>query len=464
MSQSSESGAADAVPRDEQADRRSSLRLEASAGKPPPASGDWRGTLRAGYLVAGLGLGSFIAWSALARLDGAALASGVIAVESNRRTLQHLEGGIVRDILVRDGDIVQAGQVLVRLDPTKADAQSDLYANQLVIYGAQETRLLAERDQAAELVFPPEISARASEPAIAAVLQDQAKQFVARRETLRRNIEVAEAQIVQVQKEMEQNAVDVTTSQNMLRNIERELQPLQDLLKRGLVSLTRVTTLEREQLRLRGVIANAELQTMKLRERLQETDLKRRQAVEEHRNEAAGQLLEVRRLLNDVRQQLVVSSDLRQRSEMRAPVAGAVQQLRIFTQGGVVRPGDPVLDLVPLSDTLVIRAKVSPLDADRVAPGMAAELRFPAFRYFGAEVIRGEVKTVSRDRLLEADGQTAYFAAEVAVDRQRIPAEIADRLSAGMPAEVIIPTGARTVMSYLMSPLLERFNTSMRER
>jgi HlyD family type I secretion membrane fusion protein len=438
--------------------------LRPPLARPAPPSADWKGALRAGYLVCGLGLGSFLIWAALARLDGAALASGVIAVESNRRTLQHLEGGIVREILVRDGDMVAAGQVLVRLDPTKADAQGELLENQLVIYGAQEARLLAEREGATELIFPQAIMARAAEPAIGPVLQDQRTQFATRRQTLRRNIEVTEAQVAQVQKEIEQNDNDIGVSRDMLRNVERELRPLQDLLKRGLVPLTRVATLEREQLRLRNVVANGELQAVKLRERLSEAELKREQMAQEHRNEAAAQLLEVRRLLNEVRQQLIVTSDQRQRSEMRAPIAGTVQQLRIFTQGGVVRPGDPVLDLVPASDTLVIRAKVSPLDVDRVAAGMAAELRFPSFRYFGADVVRGEVRTVSRDRLLEADGQTAYFAAEVAVDRQRIPVDIAERLSAGMPAEVIIPTGARTVMDYLLAPLIERFNTSMRER
>jgi HlyD family type I secretion membrane fusion protein len=186
--------------------------------------------------------------------------------------------------------------------------------------------------------------------------------------------------------------------------------------------------------------------------------------VDDPRAEAAGQLLEVRRLLNDVRQQIVIASDQQQRVEMRAPVAGTIQQLRIVTEGGVVRPGDPILDLVPASDTLVIRAKVSPLDADRVHAGMTAELRFPSFRYFGSEVVQGKLRSVSRDRLLEQDGQTAYFAAEVAVERQALPSEIAQRLTAGMPADVLIPTGARTVMNYLLAPLAERFNSSMRER
>jgi HlyD family type I secretion membrane fusion protein len=427
-------------------------------------STDWRGPMRIGYGMIAVGFGGFVLWASLARLDGAALASGVVAVESNRRTLQHLEGGIVREILVRDGDAVSEGQVLLRLDPTRTDAQGALHRNQLLIFMAQEARLMAEREGRDRFELPREVLARANDPTIAPVIRDQQIQFEGRRQTLRRNIDVAEAQMAQAQKEIEQNDADVLTSRGMLGNVDKELKPLQDLFRRGLVPLTRIATLEREQLRLRGVISNGDLQREKLNERLGEARLRRQQAVDEPRAEAAGQLLEVRRLLNEVRQQIVITSDQQQRSEMRAPVAGTVQQLRIFTEGGVIRPSDPILDLVPASDTLVIRAKVSPLDVDRVHPGMTAELRFPSFRYFGAAVVQGKLKSVSRDRLLEQDGQTAYFAAEVSVARDVLPDDIAGKLTAGMPADVLIPTGARTVMTYLLSPLIERFNASMRER
>jgi HlyD family type I secretion membrane fusion protein len=442
----------------------SSKQASAQRAEAPKPSTNWRGPARVGYGLIAAGLGGFVLWASLARLDGAALASGVVAVESNRRTLQHLEGGIVREILVRDGDHVQEGQALLRLDQTRVDAQGDLYRNQLVIFMAQEARLSAEREGRETFAFPPEVSSRAAEPVIAPVIRDQQLQFEGRRQTLRRNIDLAEAQMAQARKEIEQNDADVVTSRGMLGNVEKELRPLQDLFRRGLVPLTRIATLEREQLRLKGVIGNGELQRDKLGERLAEARLKRQQAVDDPRAEAAGQLLEVRRLLNDVRQQIVIASDQQQRVEMRAPVAGTIQQLRIVTEGGVVRPGDPILDLVPASDTLVIRAKVSPLDADRVHAGMTAELRFPSFRYFGSEVVQGKLRSVSRDRLLEQDGQTAYFAAEVAVERQALPSEIAQRLTAGMPADVLIPTGARTVMNYLLAPLAERFNSSMRER
>jgi HlyD family type I secretion membrane fusion protein len=149
---------------------------------------------------------------------------------------------------------------------------------------------------------------------------------------------------------------------------------------------------------------------------------------------------------------------------VRAPITGVVQQLRIFTIGGVVRPGDPILDIVPLSENLIIRARVSPLDADRVTAGMKAEIRFPSFRNLGLPVITGNVQAVSRDRLVDEATKDPYFDAQINVDRKNLPDAIVSKLSAGMPAEVVIPTGERTVFAYLISPLSERFGTSMRER
>ncbi len=434
-------------------------------GLAPVPSADWRRVARLGYVAVFVGFGMFIAWAATARLDGAAVASGVVAVESNRKTIQHLEGGIVREILVRDGDIVSKGQVLLRLDPTRVDAQGETYRNQLAALLAQETRLLAERDGATALSFPVEVEQRSTQPAVAAVIFDQRRLFETRRDVLQRNLNLAESQIEQIRKESEQNTSDMATARATLENVHKELGPLRQLLQRKLVSVSRVMPLEREKLRLEGVIANGTLQAQKLKERLVEAELKRNQVLADYRQEVSTQLLDVRKLLSDVRQQLIVAEDAQRRFELKAPIAGAVQQMRIFTVGGVIRPGDPVLDIVPANDILVIQAKLSPLDVDRVGPGLMAEIRFPSFRYFGTDVVRGTLRSVSRDRLLEDNtNRDPYFAAEVTVDRASIPAEFGNRLTAGIPADVIIPTEGRTVMVYLLDPLFERFNKSLRER
>jgi HlyD family type I secretion membrane fusion protein len=431
---------------------------------PPPASSDWLPTVRVGYGIVGLALGAFVAWSLIARLDGAALAAGVVSVESNRKTIQHLEGGIVREILVRDGTVVEEGQVLIRLDRTKAESIDDLYRNQLAIQLAQEARLIAERDGAGSMTLPKEAVELSNDPSVERAISDQRKQFDSRRETLLRTTEVANAQIAQAVKESEQNEIDNKTARHTLRNVTQELDVLRGLFEKNLVSMTRVTTLEREKLRLEGVIASTDVGAVKLKEKIQELTLRRDQAIQDYHEEAATRLADLQKSITELRQQVIIAHDTRRRIDVRAPIAGVVQQLRVFTIGGVVRPGDPILDLVPVSDTLIIKARISPLDADRVIADMEAEIRFPSFRHLGVKIVRGKVKTISRDRLLDETTREPYFDAQVGVERKDLPAGIVEKLTAGMPADVIIPTGERTVFDYLVAPLVERFQTSMRER
>jgi HlyD family type I secretion membrane fusion protein len=215
---------------------------------------------------------------------------------------------------------------------------------------------------------------------------------------------------------------------------------------------------------LQGVIENTDIGVSKLKEKIQEFTLRRDQLKQDYRKEAANQLSELQKSMTELRQQLIVADDAQRRIDVRAPITGVVQQLRIFTVGGVLRPGDPILDIVPVSEDLIIKARVSPLDADRVAANMHAEVRFPSFRHLGLQIINGKVTAVSRDRLVDDATKDAYFDAQISVDRKELPDTVMQKLSAGMPAEVVIPTGERTVFSYLVSPLLERFQTSMRER
>lgn len=440
------------------------LNWKSHGSTPPVASSDWKPVVRIGHIIIGGALGTFLVWSLIARLDGAALAAGVVSAESNRKTIQHLEGGIVREILVRDGTAVKEGQVLLRLDRTKAESIDDLYRNQLVIQLAQEARLRAERDGAGKLVFPEEVTRLRDDPVVAQAIADQKQQFEGRRDTLLRTVEVADAQIAQAEKEAEQNVIDNKTARATLVTVDRELEVISGLFEKKLVAMTRITALEREKLRLQGVIENTDVGATRLKEKVQELRLRRDQVRQDYHQEAAKQLAELQKSITELRQQVIIAHDARRRIDIRAPTDGVVQQLRVFTVGGVVRPGDPILDLVPVSDTLIIKARVSPLDADRVAENMQAQIRFPSFRHMALSVIEGRVMAVSRDRLLDDVTKEPYFDAQVSVDRKALPPEIVDRLTAGMPAEVVIPTGERTVFDYLVTPIVERFQTSMRER
>ena len=438
--------------------------LALAGGRRSAASSDWKPLVFWGYGFIGCTLGVFLLWALIARLDGAALASGIVSVESNRKTLQHLEGGIVRDIAVKDGELVREGQLLISLDPTRTESTGHLYRNQFAIALAQEARLLSERDGADAVVFPQAVMELAGIPAIVRAMHDQREQFIVRRQVLAQSIEVANAQIEQANKEAEQNDIDNNTAKAMLASLKRELESVRFLFERNLVALSRLSALEREEARLEGVIANTEVGKTRLREKIHELTGRRDKATKDYRQEAATQLGDLQKSITELRQQIIIASDTHRRVELRAPITGAVQQLRIFTVGGVVRAGEPILDIVPISDSLVIKAKVSPLDADRVTVNMDAEIRFPSFRILGLQIIRGKVSAMSRDRLVDEVTRDPYFDAQIRVEREALPTAIADKLVAGMPAEVVIPTGERTVFNYLVTPIVERFQNSMRER
>ena len=227
---------------------------------PMRPSVNWRRTVRLGYaLVFGI-FGTFLAWASFARLDGAAIAGGVVASESYRRTVQHLEGGIVQQIFVRDGDRVKAGQVLLKLDMTRVTAQNDLYGNQLAIFSAQEARLLAEFEGRPTLQFQPEVIARQDEPTIRPMVEDQKRLFESRRRALTSNIQIAEAQMEQSRRESEQTQSEIQTARSTLEQVDAELNQLRPLFQRQLVPTTRIAPLERERVRLQGSINSGTIQ------------------------------------------------------------------------------------------------------------------------------------------------------------------------------------------------------------
>jgi HlyD family type I secretion membrane fusion protein len=403
-------------------------------------------------------------WAAVARLDAAAVAAGVISVESVRKTVQHLEGGMVREILVRNGASVKKGSVLLRLDPTRTDAAGETYRQQLAASLAIEARLTAQREGTETIQFPPEVTQLADQPYVQAVIADQQRQFKSRKDVLDASVGIIEAQINQAKQDIEQAKVERKTAEEQLKTIDVELPPLLELLPRGLVVVSRVTTLQRTQAQLRGVVDGAAVTIQKSTEKIGELRSQGLQLRQAYVQEAANQLPDVRKTIGDLRQQLVVAEDAAKRIDIIAPVSGKVQNMKIFTLGGVIRPGDAILDIVPADDTLVVQAKLSTYDIDRIAMGMNVEVRIPQFQTFQSQQMHGEVRTISSDTLMDEVTKQPYYAMEVAVDRSSIPTEINDKLTAGMNVDVIVPTDQRTVLQYLVSPIFNRFAKAMRER
>ncbi len=429
----------------------------------PIAPGDWKSVLSYGYAIMVFTVVVTFTWAAVARIDGAVLAPGVVSVSSNRKEIQHFEGGIVREILVRDGSVVKKGDVLLRLDPTRSLAAAETYEKQLAQALAQEARLDAQRSLAKQVTFPDKVTSLASDPQVAAAISDNKRQFESRLATLQSSLDVIDAQLSQAQKQIEQAAITKKTSEDQLVTVKSELEGVMTLYKKGFVALPRVTALQRQESGLQGAIDGAVVSISQADDKVKELTATADQLRKAYVQEAAAALPDVRKNIGDLTQQIIVARDSLKRVDITAPVSGSVQSMKIFTLGGVVRPGDVIMEIVPSSDVLVLRARVDPMDVDRVRSGEDVDIQFSQFREFKSEMIKGKLETLSQD-VIEDKDRGPYYAAEVSVDRSTIIPELRDRIIPGMQATVFMPTGERTALPFLIAPVVDRFTASMRDR
>jgi HlyD family type I secretion membrane fusion protein len=425
---------------------------------------DWKRPALLGYLVIVLTFGGLGGWSAFARLDSAVVAPGVVTVESSRKTVQHFEGGIVHDIFVREGQHVNENDLLFKLDDTQAQANADVARNQLAANAAQEARLMAERDGTENITFPAELTKYAEVPVVKEAIADQLKQFAERRASLQGQTSILENKVMQYETEIGGLAEEKAATERQLGWIENELTDLRGLLEKGLVQKPRVSSLEREKARLEGVIGRSTADTSKARNGIAEAKLQIDQLRKKFQEDVNAAIVDVRQKIADLREKALVTRDILRRVEIRAPRAGVVQNVRVATIGGTVRAGEPLLELVPEGEGLVVNAQISPMDIDSIRPDMVAEVRFSSFHAKVLPVIMGKVASLSRDRLTDEQSKQPYFLARIVVDEENVPPEIHGRITAGMPADVIVPTGERTVVDYLVRPLRNRARKALREQ
>lgn len=434
--------------------------------KPPKIqrpTDNYKGVARIGYAIIAFTFVGLLGWAALAPLDSAVIANGVVSAEGNRKTIQHLEGGILRKILVREGEKVRAGQLLFELDPTQANAAAGITKNQYVALKAMEARLLAERDQRPSISFPAELLAQRSDPMVARAIADEESQFIERRQTIAGQVDLMNAQRDQYKSEIE--GIDRQTQglKEQLGFIEDELGDLRKIYDKGLVPRPRLLAMEREQASLSGSIGRLMADRAKSVQGMGETQLKIRQIKQQFFQEVSQSIAETRVKLAEVTEREVVASDAQKRINVLSPVNGTAQNLRFFTEGAVVRPGEPLVDVAPDDEAFVIQAHFAPTDVDNVHAGMVTEVRLPAFHSRKIPILNGKIESISRDRLTDPEGKTAYFLGIVRVDIKQLPTEYRTKVTAGMPAQVIVPTGERTVLQYLFSPLRDTLRTTMRE-
>lgn len=430
-------------------------------------NGNFRKVALTGYALIFLIFGVFGGWAAIARIDGAIIAPGTVSVQSKRQVVQHLEGGIIGEIRVRDGQAVNEGDVLFILDDTTPRANHDATRNQLDVALASEARLMAERRELNGIEFPEDLMRRKDDPRIAAILLDQSLQFRDRKRALEGQIGILSSRVAQFGQEIQGLGRERASAEKQLELIDQELSGIRDLYAKNLVPITRLASLERERARLDGTIGRNSADIAKSENNIGEMRLQEQQLHQKFQEEVSTQILDIRQKLHDLRERLNIASSVLRRNEIKAPRDGEVQNVnpRIYTIGAVVRPGDTLLEIVPKNDDLIIEAQVQVSDVDRLATASnIVEVRLPAFHQRDTPVILGKTKTVSRDRLMDEATRTPYFQVVIEIAATDIPPEIASRVRPGMPAEVVFNTGERTVFSYLTKPLTDAFHHSLRER
>jgi len=433
--------------------------MPAGAGQ-PGESGD-RKVLVVGSLIVVLVFLVFGVWSASAPLDSAALAQGMVKVEGNRKQVQHYEGGIVETILVQEGQAVSQGDLLMRLDDTQARAERQILTGQLLAAKAEEARFMAELSGADQPVFPEMLGQ--DERGVEA-WEASLEHFLARRDARLGEVEVLEQQIEQLKLQAGglQEMIDAKT--RMVTSYNEEIAQYDALFSKGLSNNLRIRELQRQRDEFQGEIAEHKSEIASTNVRVTEAGLKIIQIERNARTEAANELSCIKSEIYDLEERLYVVEDRIRKADIRAPVDGMVMGLSVHTIGGVIRPGDVLMEVVPQGAELVVEARIAPSDIDSVAVGMLADLRFPGFNTSNIPIVQGQLVDLSADSFVNEEDGTAYYIGKLVADAESLEQQLGKfRLVPGMPVEVVIKTGSRTLFQYLVKPALNVLDTSLLE-
>lgn len=413
-----------------------------------------RGPVGAGVVLVVAAFAGFGGWAATAPLAGAVAAPGVIAVEGGRQAVQHMEGGVVAAVLVAEGDRVEAGQILARIDPVQATVSVRRLTDRHNAARAWVARLEAQREEAAWVAFPEDLrAATVTDPVLAGVLEAERRAFQEARDALATETEMTSGRLAQFREEIRALEATAAARAKEKRLLLDELAGIRDLHDKGLVTATRVRALERGLAHLEGQEAQAEADRARAQAAAVEAELTLSQVRRAAREDAAAALRDARLDVADAAAQLRAAKDVLARTAVRAPRAGVVQGLTARTVGGVVKPGETLMEIVPVDQSLHVAARVPPTDIERVHPGQETEIRFPGLHDRVLPLLTGRVDVVSGDAQIDERTGTAFYAITVTVPSAALQGAEAHVLKPGMPAEVMVLTGERTLMEYLLEPL-----------
>lgn len=408
--------------------------------------------------IGGAAIASFIAIASLIPIDSGATAPGLEQVQDKRKTVQHPDGGIIRQIHVHEGSVVKAGQPLITLDDTNARVTVSVYQAQSDAFRAERATLEAQLLGKSEIDVPPDLLQRANDPLVASILRSQRAAFAARRDGLNGRKAQLNQQLSQLSDEISGDSSGASARAQQIELLDNEIADVSELFKRGYATKTRLLALQRAAAELRGEKAGLYADSAKLRAKQSEVRLLSMQADQDSQTEAANSLRTIQSQLAEVEDKLLAARQVLARTEIRAPVSGVVVGLRPTTVGGVIRPGEPLMDVVPNGGKLVVTAKVSPRDIDNLHVGQKAVVRFDGSSARDAPVVEGTLQKLSADALTDSRGGL-YFEAEVGVPEKAERSLPPELLRPGVPATVLIKTGRRTLIGYLFAPILRaRFN------
>ena len=429
-----------------------------------------RSDVRTGAIIAGLFFLLFLGWAAFARLDAAAHAGGTLIVSGQRQTVQHRDGGVVGAIMVKEGQRVRRGDILISLAAPEVQAQERALSSQAYRLLAQRARLEAEQGGRSRVEVPVEFRSLAAgdEPEAMRVLQLQQVELNARAATLAAQRGALGARTAQSGAQGRGYGSQTASTETQIKLINDQIEALRPVAEKGFVSQTRLRELERIKASLEGQRGQYSASVAQSRGAAKEADLMRIEAGADFRSRVSSDLRETEQALGDVLPKLAAARDQLARTSIRAPATGTVVGLTVFTPGGVIAPGQKLMDIVPENTPLVIQAQISPTDADDLRAGQEAEVRFPGIKDRSLPPLKGELTRVSADSFTDEASGAHYFTGEVVVPREQL-ALLKDEsgkpfaLRAGMPAEVLIPLRKRTALDYFIEPLTSQFWGSMRE-
>lgn len=416
-----------------------------------------------GWLIVLLGFFGFMVWAIFAPLDKGVPLSGTVAKESNRKAIQHQTGGTVAEILVKDGDVVKAGQVLVRMNNIQVKSAADVSRSQYFTARAAEARLLAERDGKAAITFPAALESQRKDPRVVEVIALQSQLFSSRKLALQNELAAVSENIAGLKLQMHGLEESRDSKKEQITIIKSQLEGLRDLAKDGYIARNRLLDVERTYSQINGAISEDIGNIGRTQRQVMELSLRQIQRKEEYQKEVRTQLVDTQREAEALESR-ITSQDLDlQNAEVRSPVDGTVFGVAVFTHGAVVAPGFKLMDIVPTDDPLVVEGQLAVNLVDKVHAGLPVELIFSAFNTNKTPHIAGVVSSVSADRFVDDHTGQPFYRVRAKVTPEG--AKIASKLDirAGMPVELFIKTGERTMMSYLLKPIFDRSKTSMTE-